>query len=185
MSAPFVAEIRMFGFNFPPTGWAFCNGQILPISQNTALFSLLGTTYGGNGQTTFALPNLQGSVPLHVGRNQPGPGLSVYDLGQVSGETNVTVLQSEMPSHGHTPVVSSTAGTLPDAGPANQLAKSAKGNIVTGETQGKFYSSAAPAGEMALQASGLAGSNMPHNNCMPSLVLNYCIAMQGIFPARN
>lgn len=185
MSSPFVAEIRMFGFNFPPKGWAQCNGQLLPISQNTALFSLLGTTYGGDGKSTFALPDLQGSAPLHIGRNQPGPGLAVYDLGQQSGSTSVTLLNSEMPMHSHTPMVSSTQGTVPDAGPANQLAKSAKGNIVTGETQGKFYSSAQPTGELALQASGTAGGTLPHNNCMPSVVLNYCIAMQGVFPARN
>jgi microcystin-dependent protein len=185
MSAPFVAEIRMFGFNFAPTGWAFCNGQLLPISQNTALFSLLGTYYGGNGSSTFALPNLQGSVPLHIGRNQPGPGLSIYDLGQIGGSENVTVLQSEMPGHSHTPMVSSTQGTLPDAGPNNQLGAAAQGNIVVGMSQGKFYSTVAPTGEMALQAAGTAGGNLPHNNCMPSLVLNYCIALQGVFPARN
>src|SRR5205823_11816004 len=98
---PFVAEIRIFPFNFAPRGWAWCNGQILPISQNTALFSLLGTTYGGDGQSTFSLPNLQGSVPVHVGGNQPGPGLSAYDLGLTVGEDSVTLLTSEMPSHTH------------------------------------------------------------------------------------
>lgn len=185
MSAPFVAEIRMFGFNFAPTGWALCNGQLLPISQNTALFSLLGTTYGGDGKTTFALPNLQGSVPMHIGRNQPGPGLSVYDLGQAAGSPNVSLLQTEMPAHSHTPMVSSTQGTLPDAGPANQLAAPAKGNIVVGMSQGKFYSTGAPAAAMALQSVGAVGGNLPHNNCMASLVLNYCIALQGVFPARN
>src|SRR4029077_4196504 len=99
MSDPFVAEIRMFAGNFAPTGWATCDGQLLPISQNTALFSLLGTYYGGNGQSTFALPNLQGSVPVHVGGNQPGPGLSVYNLGQNGGSDAVTLLASETPSH--------------------------------------------------------------------------------------
>src|SRR5207302_608730 len=101
MSNPFVAEIRIFAGNFAPTGWATCNGQILPISQNTALFSLLGTTYGGDGKSTFALPNLQGSAPIHVGGNQPGNGLSVYDLGQVGGSANITLLTSQMPSHPH------------------------------------------------------------------------------------
>src|ERR1700704_3068518 len=98
MADPFVAEIRIFPFNFAPTGWAFCNGQILPISQNTALFSLLGTTYGGNGQSTFALPNMQGNAPMHPGQ---GPGLSLHDLGETGGEQFVTLLQSEIPSHSH------------------------------------------------------------------------------------
>jgi len=185
MASPFVAEIRIFGFNFAPHGWAVCNGQLLPISQNTALFSLLGTTYGGDGKSTFALPNLQGSAPMHIGRNQPGPGLQVYDLGQQAGEPSVTLLESEMPMHTHVPMVSSTQGTLPAAGPANQLGKSAQGNIVTGETQGKFYSSGQPAGALAFQSLNAAGSTLPHNNIMPSLVLTYCIAMQGVFPARN
>lgn len=185
MSTPFVAEIRIFGFDFAPRGWAICNGQLMPISQNTALFSLLGTYYGGDGRSTFALPNLQGSVPLHIGRNQPGPGLSVYDLGQSSGSTTVTLLQSEMPFHSHAPMVSSTRGTLSNASPANQLAAPTAGNIVVGLSQGKFYSSGAPLAPMALQACGTTGGNQPHNNCMPSLVLNYCIALQGTFPARN
>ena len=102
MADPFVAEIRILGFNFAPIGWAFCDGQLLPISQNTALFSLLGTTYGGNGQSNFALPNLQGKVPLHIGGAQPGTGLSIYDLGEESGVETVTLLQSEMPAHSHT-----------------------------------------------------------------------------------
>jgi microcystin-dependent protein len=185
MASPFVAEIRIFGFNFAPRGWALCNGQLLPISQNTALFSLLGTFYGGDGKSTFALPDLQGSAPLHIGRSQPGPGLQIYDLGQIGGSPNVTLLNSEMPAHTHTPMVSSTQGTVPDAAPANQLAKSAKGNVVTGQSQGKFYSAVAPNAAMALQAAGLAGSSIPHNNVMPSLVFNYCIALQGVFPARN
>src|SRR5271155_265149 len=101
MSSPFVAEIRIFPFNFAPTGWAFCNGQLLPLSQNTALFSLLGTSYGGDGKSNFALPNLQGSVPLHIGGAQPGPGLSIYSLGESGGTQNVTLLQTELPSHSH------------------------------------------------------------------------------------
>jgi microcystin-dependent protein len=108
MANPFVAEIRIFPFNFAPTGWAFCNGQLIPISQNTALFSLLGTTYGGDGKSTFALPNLQGSAPLHPGQ---GPGLSLYDLGETGGETNVTLLQSEMPAHNHSVQANSGNGT--------------------------------------------------------------------------
>src|ERR1700758_1999492 len=101
MADNFLAEIRIFPFNFAPKGWAFCDGQLLPISQNTALFSLLGTTYGGDGKSIFALPNLQGNAPLHVGGSQPGPGLSVYDLGQIGGSDTVTLLPSEMPSHTH------------------------------------------------------------------------------------
>src|SRR5215467_2437877 len=111
MTQPFVAEIRMFGFNFAPKGWAFCDGQLFPISQNTALFSLLGTTYGGDGKSTFALPNLQGSTALHVGGNQPGPGLSVYDLGETLGSDNVTLITTELPAHQHIFVSSTNPGT--------------------------------------------------------------------------
>src|SRR5438067_392734 len=113
MSAPFVAEIRIFACNFAPTGWAMCNGQLLPISQNTALFSLLGTTYGGDGRSTFGLPDLQGSAPLHVGGSQPGPGLSVYDLGQQSGVETVTLLTTEIPIHTHTLRGNNTIGDTP------------------------------------------------------------------------
>ena len=183
MSDQFVAEIRIFGFNFAPKGWAQCNGQLLPISQNTALFSLLGTTYGGNGTSNFALPNLMGNIPLHVGRNQPGPGLSVYDLGQMSGTQTVTLLQTEIPQHTHPPVVSSANGTVA-ASSTNQMAKAFKGNIQS-SSAGLFYSAAAPNTMMAPQAIGLQGGSQPHNNMMPTLVLNYCIAMQGVFPARN
>ena len=112
MADQFLAEIRVFGFNFAPTGWAQCNGQLLPISQNTALFSLLGTTYGGNGTSTFALPDLTGNSPLHVGRTQPGPGRQVYALGQMAGAQNVTLLPTEMPSHTHVPSVASTTATV-------------------------------------------------------------------------
>ena len=183
MTDQFVAEIRVFGFNFAPTGWAQCNGQILPISQNTALFSLLGTTYGGNGQTTFALPNLTGNIPLHVGRNQPGPGLSVYDLGQMSGSQTVTLVPTELPSHTHTPMVSTTTATV-TASSGNQMARAFKGNIQS-SSSGLFYSPNAPNTTMAPQAIGLQGGGLPHNNMMPTLVLNYCIALQGVFPARN
>lgn len=183
MADQFLAEIRVFGFNFAPTGWAQCNGQLLPISQNTALFSLLGTTYGGNGTTNFALPNLMGNIPLHIGRNQPGPGLSVYDLGQAAGVQNVTLLQTEMPSHTHVPTVASTTATVTTSS-GNQMARAFKGNIQS-SSSGLFYSAAAPNTMMAPQAIGLQGGSQPHNNMMPTLVLNYCIAMQGIFPARN
>src|ERR1700753_1195079 len=112
MSDQFVAEIRIFPFNFPPTGWAFCDGQLLPISQNTALFSLLGTTYGGDGKATFALPNMQGNVPVHTGGNQPGPRLSIHDLGEETGTDFVTLLTSEMPTHSHGYFVNSSNGTV-------------------------------------------------------------------------
>lgn len=175
MSSPFVAEIRMFGCNFAPTGWAQCNGQILPISQNTALFSLLGTTYGGNGQSTFALPNLQGASPLEQGQ---GPGLSLYDLGQQGGTEFVTLLESEMPLHNHFVQIKATpppsnAG-IPD--PATVIGRSSGGTAFT-----PFANTAA----MNFQAIGIAGSSLPHNNMMPYLVINFCIALQGVFPPRQ
>jgi len=182
MSDPFVAEIRIFGFNFAPRGWAQCNGQLLPIAQNTALFSLLGTTYGGNGTSNFGLPDLTGSAALHVGRNQPGPGLSVYDLGQMGGTPTVTLLQTEMPMHQHSLVASDVVATAAPTG--NQLAKPLKGNI-SNSTSGLMYNAGTANVQMSPQSIGLAGSNIPHNNMMPSLVLNYCISLQGIFPARN
>ncbi|HEX8147858.1 MAG TPA: tail fiber protein [Pyrinomonadaceae bacterium] len=169
MADPFVAEIRMFGFNFAPTGWAMCNGQLLPISQNTALFSLLGTTYGGDGKSTFALPNLQGSVPVHPGQ---GPGLSLYDLGQQGGAEYVTLLQSEMPVHSHGFVGSEEVVNANEPG----------GNwFGAGETR---YADPAALTTLNFQSISVAGSSLPHNNMMPYLVVNFCIAMQGVFPAR-
>jgi microcystin-dependent protein len=173
MSDPFVAEIRMFGFNFAPTGWAQCNGQLLPISQNTALFSLLGTYYGGDGKSTFALPNLQGSVPLHQGQGQ---GLSERFLGEQSGAQFVTLLVSEMPAHTHVMQANAAPATLnaPDTG--RGLARSSGGNV--------YKSGSNPNTQMAFQALSPAGGSLPHNNLMPYLVVNFCIAMQGIFPQR-
>ena len=175
MSDQFVAEIRIFSFNFAPRGWAQCNGQLLPISQNTALFSLLGTTYGGDGKATFALPNLMGSIPLHVGRNQPGPGLSIYDLGQSSGTESVTLLQSEMPIHNHPPQVSGTNATGTSSN-AQQMARPFKGSLQA-STTGLFYSANPPNTQMSPQAIGPTGGNFAHNNMMPTL--------EGVFPARN
>ncbi|MEA2572781.1 MAG: hypothetical protein QOH93_79 [Chloroflexia bacterium] len=178
MADPFVAEIRIFPFNFPPTGWAFCDGQLLPLSQNTALFSLLGTFYGGDGKSTFALPNLQGSVPIHVGGNQPGPGLSSYFLGQESGVESLTLLVSEIPAHIHT-VATHTAdpGDNSVPGPLISLATS---------TGAFAYASGNQALKpMAFQSLPPAGGSLPHNNMMPYLTLNYCIAMQGVFPPRT
>jgi microcystin-dependent protein len=177
MADPFVAEIRMFPFNFPPKGWAFCDGQLLPLSQNTALFSLLGTFYGGDGKSTFALPNLQGSSPLHTGGNQPGPGLSSYFLGQQGGSQFVTLLTSEIPIHTHQIMASgnpppANAGT-PDG---TALARSSGATV--------YLQVPANMGTMAPQALSPAGGSLPHNNMMPYLTVNFCIALQGVFPAR-
>jgi microcystin-dependent protein len=170
MSSPFVAEIRMFGFNFPPTGWAFCNGQLLPLSQNTALFSLLGTTYGGDGKSTFALPDLQGNVPLHPGQGQ---GLSLYDLGQAGGSSTVTLLTSEIPVHSHS--FTATEEIVNENNVTNNF-------FGAGESR---YAPAANVTQMAPQALPPAGGDLPHNNMMPYLVVNFCIALQGVFPPRS
>jgi microcystin-dependent protein len=184
MSDQYLAEIRIFGFNFAPRGWAQCNGQIMAIQQNTALFSLLGTTFGGNGTSNFGLPNLMGNIPLHVGRSQPGPGLSVYDLGETGGSTTVTLLDNEMATHTHSPVVTSANGTVSTSA-NNQPARAFTGNL-QGNTQGRFYSAVStPATQLPNQTIGALGGNQPHNNIMPTLFLNYCIALQGAFPARN
>jgi microcystin-dependent protein len=170
---PFVAEIRIFPFNFAPKGWAFCNGQLMPISQNTALFSLLGTTYGGDGKATFALPNLQGSVPLNHGQ---GPGLSLYDLGQTSGSDAVTLGLAEIPAHTH----SVRAETI-DPGDVSIPSGS---SALAPSDGGTLYQNTANT-QLAPQAIALTGGDQPHNNLMPYLVLNYCIALQGIFPPRS
>lgn len=176
MADPFVAEIRIFPFNFAPKGWAFCNGQILPISQNTALFSLLGTTYGGDGKSTFALPDMEGNAPMHPGQ---GPGLSLHDLGQTGGSQTVSLLESEIPAHSHT-LKADTADPADVQGPTNAvvLGRSAGGNA---------YISPAPSGlvAMAFQALAPAGGDQPHNNMQLYLTLNFCIALQGVFPPRT
>jgi microcystin-dependent protein len=175
MADPFVAEIRIFPFNFAPKGWAWCNGQLLPISQNTALFSLLGTFYGGDGKSTFALPNLQGSVPVHVGGNQPGPGLSTYDLGETGGTDTVTLLASESPAHTH----SVNAQTI-DQGD-NRIPSP---TLNLGNTQ--IYSNAGSAtAQMDPTAVSIFGGGQPHNNLMPYLTLYYNIALQGVYPPRS
>ena len=173
MSDPFVAEIRIFGFNFAPTGWAQCDGQLLPISQNTALFSLLGTYYGGDGRSTFALPNLQGAAPLQAGQ---GPGLSLYDLGQSGGEDFVTLLASEMPAHNH----GMNASTVDNADAAIPSATA----TFAPSTGGALYQTSANV-QLAGQAIAPAGGGLPHNNDQPYLTLNYCIALQGVFPPRG
>jgi microcystin-dependent protein len=174
MADPFVAEIRIFPFNFPPTGWAFCDGQILPISQNTALFSLLGTFYGGNGQSTFALPNLQGAAPMHQGQ---GPGLSQYFLGQLGGSDSLTLLVSEIPSHAHTLMATpSPAETFSATG--NSIARGVGMNPYQTNSSSNLTN-------MAFSALPPAGGSLPHNNLMPYLTLNFCIALQGVFPPRT
>jgi microcystin-dependent protein len=181
MSAPFVAEIRMFGFNFAPTGWAQCNGQLLPISQNTALFSLLGTNYGGDGKSTFGLPNLQGNVPLHAG-SSAGPGLSQYFVGETTGSQTVTLLTTEMAQHSH--AFNADKGSATTSSPANNLYMA--GNF-PGNPGGAVwaYNTAGPSTIVNPATITLTGSSQPHNNMMPYLTLNFCIAMQGIFPPRS
>lgn len=175
MSDPFVSEIRIVAGNFAPTGWATCDGQLLPLSQNTALFSLLGTTYGGNGKSNFALPNLQGSAPMHPGQ---GPGLSLYDLGQTGGSETVTLLTTEIPSHPHSALGSAVAG--------NQTTP--QGNAVAqavGRGTNLFVNGSAPNVQMNPQSVALAGSSFPHNNMQPYLTLLFIIALQGVFPPRG
>jgi len=171
MADPFVAEMRIFPFNFPPKGWAWCDGQLLPISQNTALFSLLGTTYGGDGKSTFALPDMQGNAPMHPGQ---GPGLSLHDLGEMSGSETVTLLQSEIPSHTHALRAALDPGDVAIPAPTRSLASSSNGVI---------YNTNNPDTVMA-NCLAPAGGDQPHNNMMPYLTLYFNIALQGVFPAR-
>ncbi|MGO4270832.1 phage tail protein [Paenibacillus sp. TAF58] len=178
-SEPFVGEICIFPFNFAPKGWAFCDGQLLPISQNTALFSLLGTTYGGDGKSTFALPNLQGMVPLHAGQ---GPGLSSYALGQTAGTEHVTLLNSEIPIHSHTLQYGISVGS--QESPEGQIWKD------TGSRRGGLAYTIPPANQtesvlMGALAIAPAGGGQPHNNMQPYLTLNFCIALQGVYPPRT
>lgn len=175
MTDPFLAEIRIFAGNFPPSGWALCNGQLMSISQNTALFSLLGVTYGGDGRATFGLPNLMGSAPMQQGQ---GPGLSPRQLGEMGGEATVTLLQSEMPAHTHLPMAFNAGGDDPN--PLGHVWAQAK----AGRDQTPIYSSAAPNQTMNPQAVGPSGAGQPHNNLPPYLVVSYIIALQGIFPQR-
>jgi microcystin-dependent protein len=170
---PFVAEIRIFGFNFAPKGWAFCDGQLLPLSQNTALFSLLGTTYGGDGKSNFALPNMQGNAPMHPGQ---GPGLSLHDLGETGGSETVSLLESEIPSHSHALMASGQVAE--DRTPAGEVfGKATGGNLYTANLAGLV--------PMADQALAPAGGDQPHNNMQPYLTLNFCIALQGVYPPRT
>jgi len=171
MSDQFVAEIRIFPFNFAPTGWAFCDGQLLPISQNTALFALLGTTYGGDGKSTFALPDMQGNAPMQPGQGQ---GLSLRDLGEMSGVESITLIQSEIPVHTHNVMVSqgdANTRIVKDQQPATGIGVSMYGPMPTNT-------------QLSIKVLSPAGGGLPHNNMQPYLTLNYCIALQGIFPQR-
>jgi microcystin-dependent protein len=172
---PFVAEIRIFPFDFAPKGWAFCDGQILPLSQNTALFSLLGTTYGGDGKSNFALPDMQGNAPMHPGQ---GPGLSLHDLGETGGSETVTLLESEIPSHTH-----QMRGDNQDPGDTGAPSPAA----VFAKSSGAFaFVPPTPVlVQMSDSAIAPAGGDQPHNNLQPYLTLNFCIALQGVYPPRT
>jgi len=173
MADPFVAEIRIFPFNFAPRGWAFCNGQLLPISQNTALFSLVGTFYGGDGKSTFALPDLEGRAPMQHGQGQ---GLSDHFLGESGGSDSVTLLQSEIPAHSHNLMGVGVAGNRTN--PA--------GNTLARTTGAMPYApAAAPNAQAAPEAVSPAGGDQPHNNIQPYLTFNFNIALQGVFPPRT
>ncbi len=166
---PFLGQIQAFGFNFAPRGWAFCNGQLLPIAQNTALFSLLGTIYGGDGRTTFALPDLRGRVSMQFGT---GPGLSSYSIGEKGGAEQITLITSQMPSHNHS---------------ANAAAEEADQNKPAGNTlaSSQIYKTINPDATLNAGTIGNTGGNLPHPNIQPFLIINWCIALQGIFPSRN
>lgn len=172
MADPFVAEIRIFPFNFAPKGWAWCDGQLLPLSQNTALFSLLGTTYGGNGKSNFALPDLQSRAPMQPGQ---GPGLSLHDLGETGGSETVSLLESEIPSHSHSLVYSDNPGERNN--PAT--------NYYSIPDSGFIYAPAASLTNMSGSMLTPAGGDQPHNNMMPYLTFYFCIALQGVFPPRT
>ena len=175
MADPFLAEIRIFPFYFAPRGWAFCNGQILPLSQNTALFSLLGTTYGGDGKSNFALPNMQGSAPMHPGQ---GNGLSLHDLGETGGTEAVTLLETEIPAHSH--ALQADGGDVGEERiPINRALARTTG------VGGKLYGAVGSQVSMAFAALPVAGASLPHTNMQPYLTLNFCIALQGIFPPRT
>ena len=183
MSEPFLSEIKLVSFNFPPKGWAECNGQLLPINQNQALFALLGTTYGGNGQTTFALPNLRGQVPIHMGNG--------HNLGEAAGTTSVTISQQTMPTHLHlmqasTPTPAAAGANATPGTTGTKYLAPGNAALQGGQTSAvSMYGSAAALGALNANAVTNTGGSQPHNNMMPYLVLNFIIALQGIFPSRN
>lgn len=172
MSEPFLAEVRIVGFNFAPRGWAFCDGQILPINQNQSLYSLLGTTYGGDGRTSFALPDLRGRTPIHVGRSNGGES---HTLGSKAGEETHTLSAAEMPAHDH--VMKSTNDQSDQVAPAGMLLASSAPN--------EFYSTASQLVNLVSGTVSNTGGGQAHENMMPYITLNFCIALQGLFPSRN
>lgn len=172
MSEPFLAEIRIVGFNFAPRGWAFCDGQVLPINQNQALFSLLGTMYGGDGRTTFALPDLRGRVPMHLGSSNGGGAIQ---QGQKSGQESITLATAEMPQHNHVMQASSSDGNSTNVGNA----------LLARENGGIYLASAASPVQIQAGMIANAGGSQAHENMQPYLALNFCIALQGLFPSRN
>jgi microcystin-dependent protein len=172
MADPFVAEIRIFPFNFAPKGWAWCDGQLMPLSQNTALFSLLGTTYGGDGKSNFALPDLQGRAPMHPGQ---GPGLSLHDLGETGGSETVTLLESEIPAHSHGLTAVEDDGTF----------KTPAGMFLGGGNAMYINPNQAVNTTLAGESLAPAGGDQPHNNMMPYLTFYFCIALQGVYPPRT
>ena len=177
MAEPYLAEIKMFGSSFAPKGYALCNGQIMAISQNTALFSLLGTTYGGNGTTTFALPDMQGRAPVHEGN---GAGIDPVSLGEMAGEPNVTLTTNELPSHTHPISGAAIANSTPGGTPASNT-------LFTNSNPNQLYAVALNPGGISLapQSITLTGGSQPHNNMQPYLALTFIIALQGVFPSRN
>jgi microcystin-dependent protein len=174
VAEPFLGEIRLFPYNFAPQGWAFCSGQILPIAQNTALFSLLGTTYGGNGTDNFALPDLRGRLAISSGQ---APGLSNYTLGQQSGTESVTLTINNLPSHNHTVSPGANDGVATEPRPAGAVMAKSAAPIYAGAADGSTT--------MASTTTSSSGNSQPFSSMQPLLVLNYCIALQGIFPSRN
>ncbi|MCO6457616.1 MAG: phage tail protein [Pirellulaceae bacterium] len=172
MSEPFIAEIRIWGLNFAPRGWAFCDGQLLSIAQNTALFSLLGTTFGGDGTTTFGLPDMRGRAPLHPGQ---GPGLSLRRLGDRAGAENDTLSLGEVPSHSHT--LQASSNEADDDAP--------EGNVPAASEDVPLFAEAGALVDMKSGALGTTGSGQPHPNMQPFLVLNFTLALTGIFPSRS
>lgn len=169
---PFMAEIRIFPFNFAPRNWAFCAGQLMPIFQNTALFSLLGTNYGGDGKSTYSLPDMQGNTPMHPGQ---GPGLSLHDLGEQGGSQTVTLQQYEIPQHTHQ-LMAATLNSQSTSPTNNSLGRGNPVRVYT-TTLGSDV-------QMNVNSIGFVGGNLPHNNMMPYLTMNFCIALQGVFPPR-
>lgn len=172
MSSPYQAQIQIFPYAFAPRGWAFCNGQLLSIAQNTALFSLLGTRFGGDGRTTFGLPSMQGRVPLNAGQ---GPGLSPYVLGEAAGVPSVTLTRQELARHGHSFNVAGQLAT--ERQPPGQL-------FAVGDGIGMYTSQTGPTASFSPQAAGIVGNSAPHNNMAPFLSLNFCIALEGVYPKR-